>query len=328
MLRSRLKSGARTHRGPVSAAPGRGREALILEWENTVSTFEEVFERIKLATNTRTQVELAEVLDIRQSSISDAKRRNSVPSDWYMKLFEKFGLNPDWLKKASGPMYLRTEQGYQPLDAPAAGMVLEDPARYGDPDAKSSVVTVHSMHCEVTEQGGIFQKYASVSKNKKLCFFIGDTLRVLLTSGGAAAELDKLMSVDIQVIHEVENMTPHNISHMAESMPGMGIVAAVLGVVLTMGKINAPPEELGHAIGAALVGTFLGILLCYGVFGPMAAKLQNLAHEEIFLYRVIREAVAASARGSPPIMALEFGRRAIPPDFRPTFLEMEEKLRG
>jgi phage repressor protein C with HTH and peptisase S24 domain len=119
-----------------------------------VSTFEEVFERIKLSTNTRTQVELAEVLDIRQSSISDAKRRNSVPSDWYMKLFEKFGLNPDWLKKASGPMYLRTEQGYQPLDAPAAGMVLEDPARYGDPDAKSSVVTVHSMHCEVTEQGG------------------------------------------------------------------------------------------------------------------------------------------------------------------------------
>ena len=181
---------------------------------------------------------------------------------------------------------------------------------------------------EHPDQSAIFQKYGSVAKNKKICFFIGDTLRVLLTSGGAAAELDKLMAVDIQVTHDVENMTPHNISRMAESMPGMGIVAAVLGVVLTMGKINAPPEELGHAIGAALVGTFLGILLCYGVFGPMAAKLQNLAHEEIFLYRVIREAVAASARGSPPIMALEFGRRAIPHDFRPTFLEMEEKLRG
>ena len=181
---------------------------------------------------------------------------------------------------------------------------------------------------EHPDQSAIFQKYGSVAKNKKICFFIGDTLRVLLTSGGAAAELDKLMAVDIQVTHDVENMTPHNISRMAESMPGMGIVAAVLGVVLTMGKINAPPEELGHAIGAALVGTFLGILLCYGVFGPMAAKLGNLAHEQIFLYRVIREAVAASARGSPPIMALEFGRRAIPADFRPTFLEMEEKLRG
>lgn len=118
-----------------------------------MSTFDEVFERIKLATNTRTQVELAEVLDIRQSSISDAKRRNSVPSDWYMKLFEKFGLNPDWLKKASGPMYLRTDQGYEPLDSPVAGLVLEDPARYGDPDAKSSVVTVYSMSCPVDDDG-------------------------------------------------------------------------------------------------------------------------------------------------------------------------------
>lgn len=82
--------------------------------------FAEIYERIKLATSSRTQVELAEVLDIRQSSISDAKRRNSVPGDWYMKLFEKFGLNPDWLKQGVGPMYLRTEHGYMPQDAPAA----------------------------------------------------------------------------------------------------------------------------------------------------------------------------------------------------------------
>ncbi|MCG8533331.1 MAG: helix-turn-helix domain-containing protein [Desulfovibrionales bacterium] len=109
-------------------------------------TFDEVFERIKLATNTRTQVELAEVLDIRQSSISDAKRRDSVPSDWYMKLFEKFGLNPDWLKKGVGPMYLRTEEeGYQPVEGPAAGRVFENPAKFGDPDARSTVVTIFSM---------------------------------------------------------------------------------------------------------------------------------------------------------------------------------------
>ncbi len=106
--------------------------------------FAEIFERIKLATSTRTQVELAEVLDIRQSSISDAKRRNSVPSDWYMKLFEQFGLNPDWLKKGSGPMYLRTEQGYTPVDAPTAGMVCEDAGKYGGPDAKNAIVTVYS----------------------------------------------------------------------------------------------------------------------------------------------------------------------------------------
>lgn len=109
--------------------------------------FDEIFERIKLATNTRTQMELAEVLDIRQSSISDAKRRNSVPADWYMKLFENFGLNPDWLKKAVGPMYLRTEQGYAPVDIPVdntMGRMFESAAQYNEPDAKSLVVTVHS----------------------------------------------------------------------------------------------------------------------------------------------------------------------------------------
>lgn len=118
--------------------------------------FDEIFERIKFATKTRTQVELAEVLDIRQSSISDAKRRNSVPSDWYMKLFEQFGLNPDWLKKGTGPMYLRTDQGvYGPVDAPAVGMVAEDSSRYGGPDAKSSVVPVYSTQVAADgEQGG------------------------------------------------------------------------------------------------------------------------------------------------------------------------------
>lgn len=106
--------------------------------------FNEVFERIKYATSTRTQVELAEVLDIRQSSISDAKRRNSVPSDWYMKLFEQFGLNPDWMKKGSGPMYLRTDQGYAPVDAPVPATVSEDISRYGNADAKNAVVSVYS----------------------------------------------------------------------------------------------------------------------------------------------------------------------------------------
>lgn len=119
-----------------------------------MSNFDEIFERIKLSTNTRTQVELAEILDIRQSSISDAKRRNSIPSDWYMKLFEKFGLSPDWLKKGLGPMYLRTEQGYEPVDGPLAGKLCEEAARYSEPDATGVVVTVHSMRCEGSDDEG------------------------------------------------------------------------------------------------------------------------------------------------------------------------------
>lgn len=119
-----------------------------------MSTFDEVFERIKLATNTRTQVELAEVLDIRQSSISDAKRRNSIPADWYMKLFEKYGLNPDWLKAAQGPMYLKSDQTYEPFDGPAAARLHEEAAHYSDPAGKGTVITVHSMQCEGSEEEG------------------------------------------------------------------------------------------------------------------------------------------------------------------------------
>lgn len=105
--------------------------------------FDETFERIKLATKTRTQVELAKVLDIRQSSISDAKRRNSVPSDWVVKLFDQFGLSPDWLRKGVGPMYLRTDQGYIPVEGPAVG-VSEDVSRYDSAAAKNLVTPVYS----------------------------------------------------------------------------------------------------------------------------------------------------------------------------------------
>ncbi len=96
--------------------------------------FQEVYDRIRCATNARTQTELAAVLEIRQSSISDAKRRNSIPSDWYMKLFEKFGLNPDWIKSGTGPMFLKIDQVYTPVEGPPEGF-HEEPAHYADPNA-------------------------------------------------------------------------------------------------------------------------------------------------------------------------------------------------
>ncbi|MDR2489585.1 MAG: flagellar motor stator protein MotA [Desulfovibrio sp.] len=180
---------------------------------------------------------------------------------------------------------------------------------------------------EQPESSPLFQRYPSMAKDKAACFFIGDTLRVYLTTGNAG-ELDKLMGVDMSSMHDEETLPAHNIGRMAESMPGMGIVAAVLGVVITMGHIDAPPAELGHHIGAALIGTFLGILLCYGFIGPIGAKLETLAHERHLFFRAIREALAAAVRGSSPIVALEYGRRAIPLAFRPSFLEMEQKLKG
>ncbi len=147
--------------------------------------FDEIFERIKLVTNTRTQVELADVLDIRQSSISDAKRRNSVPADWSMTLFEQFGLNPDWLKKGSGPMYLRTDQGYSPMDLPLALHACEDPTRYGGADAKSTIVSVYS-----TKLGDDNETPASVIGRLTIPqSFMGTNLHVIRVDGSSMEPL-------------------------------------------------------------------------------------------------------------------------------------------
>lgn len=110
---------------------------------------------------------------------------------------------------------------------------------------------------------------------------------------------------------------------VADSLPGLGIVAAVLGVVITMGALGGPPEEIGHKVGAALVGTFLGILLCYGVLGPMAGKMGRAAEEEDHFYHVVRVALIAFLKGTSPAMAVEFGRRAVPGHVRPSFTELE-----
>lgn len=191
---------------------------------------------------------------------------------------------------------------------------------------REGVISIES-DVEKPESSAIFSKYPTVSKDTKLVSFIGDTLRVYLTTGDPA-DIDSLMDVDMETMREEGMLPAHAVSHMAESMPGMGIVACVLGVVLAMGKITEPPEVLGHYIGAALVGTFFGILCCYGLFGPMGAKLENYVSEEHFYFNSVKEAVAAAIRGSTPLIAVEYGRRAIPFPFRPSFLQMEEKLRG
>lgn len=150
-----------------------------------MNVFQEVYDRIRLATNARTQVELADVLEIRQSSISDAKRRDSVPADWYMKLFEKFGLNPDWLKKGTGPMYLRRGEEYGPAEAPADG-VMEAPRYYGDPVAKCSMATVFSTVCEYRE--GVEPPLPeAIGKVALPQSFLGTDIRVLRVDSDALA---------------------------------------------------------------------------------------------------------------------------------------------
>jgi chemotaxis protein MotA len=115
---------------------------------------------------------------------------------------------------------------------------------------------------------------------------------------------------------------------MADSLPGLGIVAAVLGVVITMGALGGPPEEIGHKVAAALVGTFLGILLCYGLVGPVAASMTKIAEDEhAFLY-VLRVLMVSFLKGTAPIMAVEVARRAVPGHVRPSFKELEQACRN
>ena len=142
-----------------------------------MSLFYEAMERIQFATNTRTQVELAGILEIRQSSISDAKRRKSLPADWYLKLFDKFGLNPDWLRFGVGPMYLRTDKGYVPQEMPATG-VSEEPAHYGDPGAKSTIANVFSMS-SCTKSGKKPLEMQSESKLSLASPFVGPEICIL-----------------------------------------------------------------------------------------------------------------------------------------------------
>jgi chemotaxis protein MotA len=114
---------------------------------------------------------------------------------------------------------------------------------------------------------------------------------------------------------------------MADALPGMGIVAAVLGVVVTMGSLGGPPEEIGHKVASALVGTFLGILLCYGMVGPLAANLSKLNDDEHAYYHVLRVVMLSFIKGMSPILAIEMARRAIPEHVRPGFQEVEKACR-
>jgi chemotaxis protein MotA len=180
---------------------------------------------------------------------------------------------------------------------------------------------------ETPDTSPLFAKYNHVLSNRKAVDFICDNLKVIISSNMPPHEMDSLMDVDIDAHHN-ETMIPSlSVAKVADSLPGFGIVAAVLGVVLTMGKIDQPPAVLGHSIGAALVGTFLGVLMCYGFVGPMATNLEHQAKEDEAFYHVIKVAMVAFVGGSAPQMAVEFGRRAVPGKERPTFNELEDHIR-
>src|SRR5579864_9003179 len=180
---------------------------------------------------------------------------------------------------------------------------------------------------EEPQKSPVFSKNTAFVKNQHVCAFVCDSLRMAIT-GVDAFDLDQMLDLDLEVHHQDATQPTAALSTMADSLPGLGIVAAVLGVVITMGALGGPPEEIGHKVAAALVGTFLGILLCYGLVGPIAANMTKAAEEEhAFLY-VLRVVMISFLKGTAPIMAVEFARRAIPGHVRPSFQEVEKHCKG
>jgi chemotaxis protein MotA len=173
----------------------------------------------------------------------------------------------------------------------------------------------------------IFTKYPGFLKDHHARDYFCDTMRMAV-SGVEAFDLDQLLDLDMEVHDHAAGVPVASLSSMADSLPGLGIVAAVLGVVITMGALGGPPAEIGHKVAAALVGTFLGILLCYGLVGPLAASMQKIAEDECAYLYVLRVVMISFLKGTAPIMAVEFARRAIPGHVRPGFLEVERHCKG
>jgi chemotaxis protein MotA len=181
---------------------------------------------------------------------------------------------------------------------------------------------------EEPDKSPLFSKYEDFMKNHQAVDFVCDTMRMAVSGGVEVFDLDQMLEADMEVHHHEAGEPVSALSTVADSLPGLGIVAAVLGVVITMSALGGPPEEIGRKVAAALVGTFLGVLLCYGLVGPLAARMGKMADEEHAFMQVLRVTMIAFLKGVAPIMAVEIGRRTVPGHVRPSFLAVEEACRG
>ncbi len=169
-----------------------------------------------------------------------------------------------------------------------------------------------------------FNKFPAISHNHHAMDLLVGSLRLFVDGVVNAFDLDKLMETEIETHHHEVAIVPTLITKIGDALPGIGIVAAVLGIIITMQHIDGPPSEIGHHVAAALVGTFLGILLSYGYMQPISASLERLNHETHVMLNAIRAGVVSFAGGAPPAVALEFARKTIESDMRPTNEEMEQ----
>jgi chemotaxis protein MotA len=180
------------------------------------------------------------------------------------------------------------------------------------------------QHIENPDESELFSNFPNFQHNHHALTFLCDYLRIISLGNENPHELEALMDEEIETISHEKSHPGHAMQGMADGIPALGIVAAVLGVIKTMASINEPPEVLGKLIGGALVGTFLGVWFSYGFFGPMAGAMTARAESEVKYYICIKVGLLAFLQGAAPQVAVEFARKILTHDSQPTFLEVEE----
>lgn len=181
---------------------------------------------------------------------------------------------------------------------------------------------------EDPHKSAVFSKHEKVMKDHHAIEFIQDYLRMMVSGEMNPFQLENLMDIELQTHHHEGESVAKAVNQVSDALPGFGIVAAVLGIVNTMGALGGPVSEIGHKVAAALVGTFLGILLAYGFIGPMATAMERKVAEEGSFFTVIKTCIIAMVQGYAPQVAIEFGRKVTPTEFRPSFKELEDHVKG
>lgn len=193
--------------------------------------------------------------------------------------------------------------------------------------AKREGLIAIESHIEEPKSSSIFTKYPTFLNNTVAVEFLTDTLKVVLSGGVPAHDLEELMDLDIENIQEEELIPSQSLQTLAEAFPGLGIVAAVMGIIVTMASVSEGAETVGHHVASALVGTFLGVLMCYGLIGPLAAIMNKIVQKEMKYLQAIKTSLLAFAKGAPASVAIEYGRRTIDPESRPSFQETEQAMK-
>jgi chemotaxis protein MotA len=191
---------------------------------------------------------------------------------------------------------------------------------------KSKGLIALEAHIEKPEDSSIFKRYPKICKDHFALDFICDTLRMMTMSLEDPHQVETHMEKQLEKHHHEALVGANALTTMSDGLPALGIVAAVLGVIKTMGAISEPPEVLGGMIGSALVGTFMGVFLAYGLIGPMGARLKAVIDEDALFYHVIRDILVAHLHGNAAQVSVEIGRGSVPSEYQPSFQQIEEAI--